>query len=348
MHYSESGVIFMKKLAISIVTYNRAKHIREDLETIAQPTKEYGIDIYIYDGSTDMRTEWVVDQYIEMGYKHIHYFHADRQLSTMESVISRLSAALEEPDSEYVWLSGDKFVVRPEYYPEILSYIEKSYDIITIYGNILNGTQRFTKVDSFANYAIVPLTHWGSTVVKKRRIEPFKFKNECERNGSFTIPLIYLRAIASCDDFKGVVIDTGKGAGITSRYKTLSSAYARMWQPWVINWYRFINLLPSAYDNVRENLYNKPDLQCRFFSLKELVRQRSEGQFDCKKYWECREYVKKVIVMPRVFVFCISLLPRCVAKWLWKIYRFGGKIFSWMKSGVRLIDEKLRGVQSNL
>ncbi len=43
----------MKKLAISFVTFNRAKHIKEDLDIIAQPTKDLNIDIYIYDGSTN-------------------------------------------------------------------------------------------------------------------------------------------------------------------------------------------------------------------------------------------------------------------------------------------------------
>lgn len=47
----------MKKLAISFITYNRTRQLKEALDIIAQPTKEYDIDIYIFDGSTNANTE---------------------------------------------------------------------------------------------------------------------------------------------------------------------------------------------------------------------------------------------------------------------------------------------------
>lgn len=334
----------MKKLAISFVTYNRAKHIREDLAAIAQPTKEYDIDIYIYDGSTNMRTAQVVEEYMQNGYDHLHYFHTDNQVSPNDSICQRVTNALLAPDAEYVWLCGDKFVIRPEHYNEILEYVDESYDIITIYGGILKGSRSFESASRFANYAIVPLTAWGSTVIKRELIKTFDFAKVRKEISSFGVPLTYLRAIADIEKFKGVVIDKGQQTAIISRYKTPSGSKGCMWFDWIAGWYHFCELLPSAYEKIREGLYSRPDLQLGFFSLKELLQQRAEGQFDWKKYWEYREYVKKVIVMPNVFVFCISLLPRSVAKWLWMNYSHGEKICSWAKNGARLIGEKLRGI----
>lgn len=305
----------MKKLAISFVTCNRDRHIREDLAIIAQPTKECDINIYIYDGSTNMRTEQVVKQYIEKGYDNIYYFHADGQTLSLERVID----ALRRPDAEYVWMCGDKFVIRPKHYPEILSYIDRMYDIITIYGYPLKGTKKFKKASKFVNYAIVPITHWGSTIIRKELIESLDIRKAREECPSFGVQLTYLRAIADLEGFKGVAIDRGQQTSIVSRYKTRSSSLSNMWFSWVTDWYRFIELLPPAYEDIREGLYNRPDLQMGFFSLKELLRQRSEGQFDGKKYWECRQYVKKVIVMPNIFVFSIAILPKGVAKKLYSI-----------------------------
>lgn len=321
----------MNKLAISFVTYNREKHIDEDLSVIAQPTKEYGIDIYIYDGSTDIRTEQVVKQYVDKGYDHIHYFHIGKHLSIVESIWQRSMAALLAPDAEYVWLCGDKFVIRPEYYAKILAYIDKMYDIITIYGYPLRGTRNFDKVDDLVDYAIIPITHWGSTIIKKKLVEHFDIREAFEKCPSFGIQLTYLRAIADTESFKGIVIDGGQRICVESRYKTRSRSLNDMWPGWVINWYRFIELLPTAYENIREGLYNRPDSQMGFFSLKELLRQRSEGQFDSKRYWECREYVKKVIVMPNIFVLGIAILPRRVAKCIETILGIIGKIYSFMK-----------------
>lgn len=331
----------MKKLAISIVTYNRAKHIREDLAAVAQPTKEQGIDIYIFDGSTDERTRHVIGQYMAKGYSHIHYFHMGKQLVALESMTQRIISAFHIPDVEYVWLCGDKFTIRPEHYPEILSYIQKSYDIITIYGGILKGTRTFDSVSRFVDYAIVPITHFGSTIIKKSLIQPYDVQAERKRIPSFGVQGIYLQAIANKEDFKGVVIDGESQCQIVSKYNTVSASFSYMWQAWIVNWHRFIELLPSAYDSVREGLYNRPDLQMGFFSLRELLRQRSEGQFDWKKCWECRKIIKKVIVMPDIFVFFISLLPRSIAGWLWQYYDYGLTMTIGIKNGVRVNVEKL-------
>lgn len=331
----------MKRLAISIVTYNRSKHVREALAAIAQPTRERGIDIYIFDGSTDNRTERVVDGYIAYGYDHIHYYHADPQLAKRECVIQRITNAFHIPDTKYIWFCGDKFTISPEHYQEIFTYIEKSYDIITIYADILNGTRTYNKASRFVDYAIVPITHWGSTIIRKELIEPYDIRAEIDKTPAFGVQNIYLQAIADRDEFKGAVIDARNKGNINSRYCTRSATYSLMWSAWVLNWYRFIEKLPPAYDDVKEKLYNRPDLQMGFFSLRELLRQRSEGQFDYKTYWECREYVKKVIVMPGVVVFCISLLPRSVANWLWKNYDYGIKVTFGLKNGVRANIEKL-------
>lgn len=332
----------MKKLVISIVTYNRAKHIREDLAAIAQPTKECDIDIYIYDGSSNRQTEYVVEEFLRRGYDHIYYFRTDKQVLASDSIYQRIERALTEPHADYIWLCGDKFVIGPEHYVKILSYVDKSYDIITIYGGtVLKGTREFNKASRFLNYVIVPITHLGSTVIKKELIESYNIREECSKLSAFGTQLIYLRAIETIKEFRGVVIDGERQVSIGTRYKTKSGTYSQMWPTWVKGWCKFIDAVPSAYDDVRKNLYNRPDLQLGFFSLKELLRQRSEGQFDCKKYWEYKEYVKKVIVMPHVFVFCISLLPKNSAKWLWSNYDCGKRVYSWAKSGVKLIGEKL-------
>ena len=99
----------VKKLAISFITFNRAKHIKEDLDRIVKPTKDLNIDIYIYDGSTNLHTKYVVNNFLNNGYDHIHYFHIENTIA--DSVTQRLSKALFEPDAEYVWLCGDKFVL---------------------------------------------------------------------------------------------------------------------------------------------------------------------------------------------------------------------------------------------
>lgn len=303
----------MKKLAMSFITYNRAKHMKEDLDNIIQLTKDLDIDIYIYDGSTNIHTEYVVNQYLKRGYDHIHYFHSASLIS-----LGRISNALHCPEAEYVWFCGDKFVIKPEYYSQILSYIDKSYDIITIYGNPLKGSKKFNNPINFIDYAIVPITHFGSTIIKKELIETFSVAEYMNKNPSFGVQLIYLNAI-KIKIFKGIAIDGGEQVNIKSYYKTKSVSSSFMWDSWIRDWHQFVNMLPDAYNSIKEGLYNRPDLQMGFFSVKELLRQRSEEQFDWKKCIEYRKFVKKVIVLPSIIVFGIAILPKGLAGYLYKI-----------------------------
>lgn len=307
----------MNKLAISFMTYNRAKHIKEDLDIIAQPTKECGIDIYIYDGSTDACTEYVVKQCVEEGYDHIHYFRTDKTMSLTDSISQRITNALMFPDAEYIWLCGDKFVIKPEYYSEILSYIDQSYDIITIYGGILKGTREFNKPSRFLDYAIVPITHYGSTIIRKRLLEHSNIQKARRECPPFTPQLTYLRAIASLKNFKGIVIDGGKQVNISSRYQVKRGWQSCVWDTWVLNWHQFICLLPDTYENVRKNLFNRIDKEVHFFSIRMLLLQRSEGQLNLKIYVKCRKYVRKIIIASNMTVFGIAILPRSIAKWLY-------------------------------
>lgn len=305
----------MKKLAMSLITYNRAKHIKEDLDIIVQPTKDLDIDIYIYDGSTNVHTKYVINQFLKKGYKHIHYFHTEGAISQ-----GRISNAFHQPEAEYVWLCGDKFIIKPEYYPQILSYIDKSYDIITIYGNPLNGTRKFNNPLKFVDYAIVPITHFGSTIIRKKLMETFSVAEYMNKNPSFGVQSIYLNAINN-KIFKGVAIDGGKQVNIISCYETKSISLSFMWDSWVRDWYQFIHMLPTTYDGIKNRLYNKPDKQKGFFSMKELLRQRSEGQFDWRKYIKYRRYVKKVIMIPGIIIYWIAIMPKDLAKIFYEKYK---------------------------
>ena len=321
----------MKKLAISFITYNRTRQLKEALDIIAQPTKEYDIDIYIFDGSTNANTEHIVKQYKKNEYNHIYYFRADRKLSIKDSYWSRLNSALVIPNTEYIWLCGDMFVIKPMYYSKIMSYIDKSYDIITIYGGILKGTRDFDEPNSFVDYAIVPITHFGSTIIKKKLIEQYDIKKSLEKNGSFGVQLIYLRAIVK-NDFKGVVIDGGKQVSISTKYQAKRDWLNNVWITWLSNWYQFICLLPDAYENIRERLYNRIDLTIHFFSIEMLLLQRAEGKFDWKKYIECKEYVKKVILLPGSIVFVVAILPKKIAR---MIYSFiCSKEYKWIRKQI--------------
>lgn len=303
------------KLAISFITYNRAKHINEDLSKIALPTQKKGIDIYIFDGSTNNETELVVKKYREKGYEHIFYFHYEDNL---ESTQKRMEDALFLPDAEYIWFSGDKFVVSPNNYDVILKYVDQSFDMITIYGKPIKKTRCFHNPVKYVEYSIIPFTQFGATIIKKELIEGKDIKSLREEFPGFWKMMLYIRAIDKAD-FKGVTIAVSPKGIINSRYKTKSNSWSYMWDTWVKDWYYTISSMPARYNIIKEKIMNRPDKDLGFFSIKQLFRQRSEGQFDFKKCIEYRKYFSKVILVPDILVYFISLVPKKIAKEIFNV-----------------------------
>ncbi len=298
------------KLAMSFITYNRAKHIKEDLERIASQTQKRGILIYIFDGSTNKETENVVNTFIEKGYQHIRYYHYE---DSLKERIKRSKDSMLLPDAEYIWWCGDKFLVSPKNYDRILECINQSMDIITIYDLSLHGTKKFCDPVNYVDYSIIPFTHIGAVILKKALITKDIMKKAFKTSFGYWHVILYCNVIIK-PEFKGITIHAyGEELKVPSKYNTKSISLDNMWDIWVKDWYCAIMALPDSYDEIRKHLFNKPDRELHFFDLKSLLKQRKAGQFDLGKCMKYRKYIKKVICLPNILVYMIALLPKAVS-----------------------------------
>lgn len=309
------------KLAMSFLTYNREKHVAESLSRIVKTAAKLKINIYIFDGSTNNATENVVNTYITKGYQNIYYFHEfEKDLS--KNMRQRFVAAFTIPDADYIWLCGDKFLIAPSNYELFLHYIDQSYDIICSYDRCLNGTRYFLNPVKFVDYTIVPMTHFGSVIIKKELIMNLKVDmlSLLQEHLGFTHVYMYMCAIEK-KEFKGIALHINpESFQILSRYSTMSLSTSRMWITWIKQWYFFVSNIPKRYKKIENSIVNRLDRELGFFSFTKLLQQRVTGQFDIKRCIEYRKYVKKVVIMPYFFVCVIALLPREVAKILQVIF----------------------------
>ncbi len=298
------------KLAMSFITYNRAKHIREDLKHIASQTLKKGILIYIFDVSTDEETKKVVNSFIKQGYHHIKYYHYKNDL---EGMIQRTKDSMLIPDAEYLWLCGDKFLISPKNYDKILECVDKSFDIITIYDSSLHNTKVFRNPVKYVDYSIIPFTHIGAVIIKKSLV------NINEINKAIKISYVFWHVNMYCNiidksDFRGITIYVpSKELRIISKYNTESTTKHNMWDVWIEDWYKIIMTLPDRYNKIKRRIIDKPDRDLSFFDLKSLLIQHKEGQFNFKKCIEYRNYISSVINISNIIIFIISLLPKSLA-----------------------------------
>lgn len=294
----------MKLLSLSIITYNRPKHIKEQLQYIAKDTKEKDIDIYIYDGSTNGATKKIVKKYIDEGNDHIRYFYYE---DSLEKSRQRVMDAMLKPDSEYTWLCGDRFIVNPKHYDVILDHAKEKFDIITIYDTALNGTRYFEDSVKYLEYSIVPFTHFGATIVRKDILGNEIRKEFLDHFPNFA-RVRYLIDSISGNQFRGVTLHI-KDLRINTRYSTPSLSDSKMWDVWIKEWYLMVESIPEKYGKSRENLYSILDKRMQFFTINKLLKQRAQRQFGLIKCIEYYKYVHKVVLMPYAVVLFIAALP---------------------------------------
>lgn len=302
----------MSKLALCFITCNRAKNIAEDLHYITKEASTFGIDIYIFDGSTNIKTENAVKKYIDMGFQNIYYRHYEERDVSL-NVIERGKDIFTIPKADYIWLCGDKFLVSPRNYQLILNYINQGYDIITVYDRYINGTKFFSDPTGFVEYSLTPLTQFGSTIIKKELIVKYNIENIINDKPSFAFMYIYMCAI-DIKKFKGITLHINSNCLlIRSKYNVSSRCKQYMWETWIKNWYNIATNLPKRYKKIQPIIMKKINEETGFFSLKELMRQRATKQFDLRKCIEFKKYIKATVPRSIIGICFIALLPSKVA-----------------------------------
>lgn len=303
-----SVIIRVSKLAICFITYNREKNIEEDLRHIAQTASRLGVEIYIFDGSLSNKTQAVTERYIVKGYQNIHYRHYGEQ-NVQKNTVQRVADVFTIPDVDYIWLCGDKFLVSKHNYKFILDYIDQGYDIITMYDRFLNGIRFFDDAAEFVEYSLIPLTHFGSTIIRKDLFEKLDINKIVNEWSSFGIWYLYISAINK-EKFKGITVHFNKDCFLVqSRYNVRSHCQNHMWDTWIKDWYNIVMHLPARYKKIQFKIINKINRETHFFGVKELLRQRSEKQFDLKKCIQYKNYIRATVPKPIIKIYLIALIP---------------------------------------
>lgn len=300
----------MTKLAISFITYNRPQHIQEYLKMIVTETRSHSIDIYISDTSDNNKTEEIVSRYCAMGFTHIHY----TRYSTDYPFYRKIYNALMVPDTDYVWLCGDKFLIKPQVYDLLMSCIDKEYEIITMYG-IGDGVKIYKNPVDFLGDTAWHMTHMGSTIIKKELISKFTcdwFENVNYR--SFPHVRLYANAINK-SQLKAIFLHiNSKTFSKASRYLTVSESINQMWEIWIKNWAENIWELPARYNRVKPYILKSVGKQMGWFTFKGTLNLRGNGQLTIKKCIHYNKYISKVFSTSVFNVYLIAILPKRVAQ----------------------------------
>lgn len=301
------------KLAISIPTCDRAKHVKEYLELIADATLNSDLSIHIYDGSGGKSTSGVVENYINRGYSNIYYYHRPEQ----KIGPTRIYDAFMEPDADYIWLCGDKFLIKPENYDLIFTCINQNYDVIAMYDKG-NGVKIFTRPEEMMRECMWFMTHFGSVIIKKNLIKNYTYDWYIQGiSASFHHIRLYAEALSKTS-FRGIRLHiNNKTLKKISKYNTASGTENQIWSVWIKEWNDAINELPVRYNKYKREIILSAGINMETLTLRGFLK--FGNQANLKSFWEYREYLTHSTKVPLVVVFIIACLPNEIKKILWQL-----------------------------
>jgi abequosyltransferase len=117
-------------LSIVIPTFNRAALLDYCLGKNIELVRSNNIQIKIFDNASTDETQKIVKKWIEE-YDFIQYFCHDKNIG----VDANFEFALKEPDTKYVWLLGDSYLLPKngiEYVLEKIAVTNSCYDMMLV------------------------------------------------------------------------------------------------------------------------------------------------------------------------------------------------------------------------
>ncbi|MFA5157481.1 MAG: glycosyltransferase family 2 protein [Candidatus Omnitrophota bacterium] len=180
------------KISILIPTYNRAKFLRNALDSIvAQDAQD--IECIISDNASNDDTAEIVRSF-QKNHAYIKYFRNETNLGFDSNILVSLSRA----KGEYVWLFGDDDYMLPGAIGSVRETITKNYNLALVYVNYSISSRDFKKI------------------IKRRAVPLYKnilckTSDDCLKailcDLTFMSSLVFQRvlylAVRNCEDFIG-------------------------------------------------------------------------------------------------------------------------------------------------
>lgn len=306
----------MKKLCIYIPTFNRSECIDYVLKCSADCSKDYDIDFYICDSSTDGKTINVINNYKDVyGERLIYELIKDYPDKTTDLKLITSFPKIQDA-YEYIHVSGDGFVIDIPSYMEFLKRpIEEGYDIIHFNNHLKQKENEYNNGKSFASENGWFATCYGATVLSSRVIKDVasKYNVETFRNTGFLLWYWMLCGVAS-DNEK--IIAYNAFPLNNNPHKPTNSSYqkGKFINFWIVGWNRIIESLPDYYDEIKSKLKKDAGKNMHLYTFSNLLRLRETSNLERKVIKEQKQIIKKVTDVPFWHFTLVSFVPKDAIK----------------------------------
>ncbi|MBD5393049.1 MAG: glycosyltransferase family 2 protein [Lachnospiraceae bacterium] len=317
----------MKNLAICIPTYNRSDILKDTFSYELDTCKELGIDIYLYDSSTDGKTVQMVREL--QGYDNLHHITIDSSVTLDEKVVMIFQSFEREKKHDYLWLVGDSISFGPELLKKIMELIQSEPTMVFVNNEDIQklGNKEYDKASDIFQELFWRSTLWGSMIVQEALYYDINWTPYIEKfvgTDQISVGLQWYR-LAQVEDFRAVLLSVRKGIDVRKSslkkfawWKEKECGSETVYRVWAQGLIDTVYNLPFSEKEIEAALETQRIYVKNFYWLN-LCRSRKDGVYNKEIYRKYRKGIRVLSKYPYSLLYLISVSPIFLMKIIVKL-----------------------------
>ncbi|MCL5884790.1 MAG: glycosyltransferase family 2 protein [Deltaproteobacteria bacterium] len=294
------------RLSICIATLNRARFLKETLDSILSQANDE-VEVVIVDGASSDGTEEVVHG-LQMRFPCIRYVRREKAMG----VDRDFDAAVQHANGEYCWLLCDDDVLKPGAVAKVLSETRGQHSLLVVNADVWDAgyskllEERRMKADEDRTYPSSDiealfadtagyLTFIGGVVLRR------DLWMARERERYFGTEFVHVGVIFQAP-LPGTALVISKPL-VSIRYG-MAQWTARSFDIWMFKWPELVWSLPDISDNAKNRVTPREPWRI----LKTLLTFRAMGAYSSKAYHD-KIKSRTMGLSQRAVPFLVSILP---------------------------------------
>lgn len=334
---------FKKKIAICIVTYNRAFVLKDICLKFANVRNVELFDLYIYDSSSNDEAK---EQIKEILKNHTNFFYEKlpESIHSSKKLYDIYSNKFIQTGYEYLWIMPDYLFFIESVWEKIWKKLDNKWDMIMLdfYDVNKKGDRQYSEPnDIFYNFAW-SMTQYGimiincDTVLKSVNWEDLGEKYLTQKYRNFSHVIMYFEIMLKIPNLRFFHFSISSQDVYRSRYKTGSSYLNEYLYIWGYCWYESINVLPMNYTN-KSKVIKDACIYTKNLGRDILMQLRVNKVLTKEEFNKYKFIWKYVSTVNRATVWCILHTPIFVIE---KIIEYGS-IKNWILFVITIFRLKL-------
>ena len=300
-------------IACCYLTHNHPEIVEEVLGIVCEYYDKNGIDIYLYDSSTNNLTKEIFEKKKENGADNLFYVKIDDKIGADGKMLQVLKGYGIQKHYDYIWPNKDRAYVNKKTAERIRENSHKEYDSIFIDTWVPFEHERrkykdvYEKEEFFKEFGWLA-TSWDTVLFGTKLLRETINWNVFEQEYSLGVGNNFNQILVL---FGGLtLIECPKIRVLTGDDIQISDCegVSSMWLPYIFDvwgkkWPNAIEMLPECYDEYKKEVIKKEGMhEVLFGSINTLIYLRENGILTEDSWSKVREEWELLSDIPKEYV----------------------------------------------